>query len=139
MKTARLLVALTVVNFVLLAAALVRPGTAAEAAETIAPVLRARALQIVDEQGRVRASSAVLPADPGVKMPDGTTGYPQTVLLRLINSQGGPNVKLAAMDNGAALVLGGETNPTHIQLLAQGADASLKLTNKNGQSQLIKP
>jgi hypothetical protein len=136
MNKQRLVLALTAVNFALLIFALARPGTAAE---TVAPVLRGRALEIVDARGQVRASIAVLPADPASKMPDGTTGYPETVLLRLITSNGGPHVKLAAMDNGAALVLGGESNPTHIQLLAQGATTSVKLTNQDGKVQLIKP
>jgi len=136
MNTPRLLVALTAVNFALLVVTLVRPSAAAD---DVAPVLRGRALQIVDDQGRVRASITIFPADPAVKMPDGATGYPETVLLRLINTKGAPNVKLAAMENGAGLVLGGETNPTHVQVLAQGPDTSLKLTNKDGQTQLIKP
>jgi hypothetical protein len=136
MNTSRFVVVLTLVNFALLAFSLARPGTAAEA---VTPVVRTHALQVLDDQGRVRASISVFPADPAVKMPDGTTGYPETVLLRLITSKGGPNVKLAAMENGAGLVLGGETNPTHVQVLAQGGSTSLKLTNKDGQSQLIKP
>jgi hypothetical protein len=72
-------------------------------------------------------------------MPDGTTGYPETVLLRLINSKGGPNVKLAATEDGSALVLGGESNPTHVQILARGASTSMKLSNKDGQVKLITP
>jgi hypothetical protein len=136
MNTPRLLVALTAVNFALLVVTLVRPSAAAE---DVVPVLRGRALQIVDDQGRVRASITIFPADTAVKMPDGTTGYPETVLLRLINTKGAPNVKLAAMENGAGLVLGGETNPTHVQVLAQGPNTSLKLTNKDGQTRLIKP
>jgi hypothetical protein len=136
MTTQRLLVALTLINFALLTLSLTRPGTAADG---VAPVLRGRALEIVDDRGRVRASITVFPADPAVKMPDGTTGYPETVLLRLINSLGSPNVKLATMENGAALVLGGESNPTHVQVLAQGASTSLKLSNKDGKVQLIKP
>jgi hypothetical protein len=136
MNTQRLLIGLTVLNLALLSFAIVRPGTAAEA---VTPVLRGRALEIVDGQGRVRASITVFPADPAVRMPDGTTGYPETVLLRLINSKGGPNVKLANMENGAALVLGGETNPTHVQVLAQGPSTSLKLTNQDGKAQIIRP
>jgi len=136
MTTQRLLVALTVINFALLTLSLTRPGTTADG---VASVLRGRALEIVDDRGRVRASITVFPADPAVKMPDGTTGYPKTVLLRLINSVGGPNVKLATMENGAALVLGGESNPTRVQVLAQGASTSLKLSNKDGKVQLIKP
>jgi len=136
MNTQRFLVALTVVNVATLAISLARPGAAAD---DVAPVLRGRALQIVDDRGRVRASITVFPADPAVKMPDGTTGYPETVLLRLINSKGGPNVKLATTEGGAGLVLGGESNPTHVQVLARGATTSLKLSNKDGRVKLIEP
>src|SRR5713101_1865607 len=135
MKT--LLVALTAVNLALLAFSLSRTDVAQ--AREAAPILRGRGLEIVDDHGRVRASITVFPADPRVKMPDGTTGYPETVLLRLINSKGGPNVKLAASEDGVGLVLGGESNPTHVQVLARGATTSLKLTNKDGQVKLIAP
>jgi hypothetical protein len=137
MSTQRLVVALTVVNVVLVACSLIRPGAAAP--EGAAPVLRGRALELVDDRGRVRASIQVLPADPSVKMPDGTTGYPETVLLRLISAKGAPNVKLAATEDGSALVLGGESNPTHVQVLARGASTSLKLTDKNGRENVVKP
>ena len=136
MNTQRFLIALTVVNVALLIISVARPGAAADGG---APVLRGKALEIVDDRGRVRASITVFPADPAVKMPDGTTGYPETVLLRLINSKGGPNVKLAASEDGAGLVLGGESNPTHVQVLARGATTSLKLSNKDGQVKLIEP
>jgi len=141
MKRQRLLIALTVVNLALLILSPVRPHpvVAQDVAQDVAPVLRGRALQIVDEHGRVRASISVYPADPNVKMPDGTTGYPETVLLRLISSKGGPNVKIAATEDGSAMVLGGDSNPTHIQLLARGTNTSFKLTNKDGRQQLIKP
>jgi hypothetical protein len=136
-KTQRLLIALTIVNIALLTVSLARPGAAG--ADGVAPVLRGRALEIVDDRGRLRASIAVLPADPAVKMPDGTTGYPETVLLRLSTSEGRPNVKLAATEDGAGLVLGGESNPTHVQVLARGVSTSLKLSNKDGREQVIKP
>jgi hypothetical protein len=137
MNTQRFLIALTAINIALLTISLARPGTAG--AEGAAQVLRGRALEIVDERGQVRASITVLPADPAVKMPDGTTGYPETVLLRMINSQGRPNVKLAASEDGSGLVLGGESNPAHVQVLARGASTSVKLSNKDGQVKLITP
>ena len=137
MKIQRLLIALTVINIALLTFSVARPGAAG--VESVAPVLRGRALEIVDDRGRIRASIAVLPADPTVKMPDGTTGYPETVLLRLITSEGRPNVKLATTEDGAGLVLGGESNPTHVQILARGAGTSLKLSNKDGREQIVKP
>ena len=137
MKTQRLLVAITVLNLLLLVFSLGQ--TRAVLAEGAAPVLRGRALEIVDDKGRVRASITVLPADPTVKMPDGTTGYPETVLLRLITSQGRPNVKLAATERGAGQLLGGESDPTYVQILAEGPTTSLKLSNGDGREQLIKP
>jgi hypothetical protein len=49
----------------------------------------------------------VFPDNPTVKMPDGTMGYPETVLLRLIDTKGAPNVKIAATEDGSAINLGG--------------------------------
>jgi hypothetical protein len=137
MKHERLLIALSVVNFALLfvSPARLRPATA----QDLAPVLRGRSLEIVDAQGRVRASITLYPADPNVKMPDGSTGYPETVLLRLISSKGRPNIKIAATEDGSGMVLGGESDPAYIQLLARGTSTSVKLMNHDGQQQLIKP
>jgi hypothetical protein len=138
MRNQRLLVLLTVLNILLLMFSLSRTAPVAAAAGAV-PVLRGRALEIVDDRGRVRASIQIHPADPDFKMPDGTTGYPETVLFRLIDTRGGPNVKLGASDQGSGLLLGGESDPTYVQILAKGASTSLKLTNKDGKEQLIKP
>jgi hypothetical protein len=137
MKNQRFLVLITVLNFLLLVFSLGQTG--AVVAEGVAPVLRGRALEIVDDRGRVRASITILPAEPNVKMPDGTTGYSETVLLRLIDSKGGPNIKLGATDRGAGLLVGGESDPTYVQVLAQGPSTSIKLSNKDGRERLIKP
>ncbi len=137
MKSRSFLVVITVFNVLLLALSVGQ--SRAVTADGVAPVLRGRALQIVDDSGRVRASITVLPADPAVKMPDGTTGYPETVLLRLISSQGRPNVKLAASERGAGLVLGGESNPTYVQVLAEGPNTSMKFSNGDGREQVLKP
>jgi hypothetical protein len=94
MKHPRLLLVITIFNLLLLVFSLGQ--TRAVMAKDVAPVLRGRALEIVDAGGRVRASITVLPADPTFKMPDGTMGYPETVLLRLITSKGRPHVKIGA-------------------------------------------
>jgi len=65
--------------------------------------------------------------------------YPETVLLRLISPEGRPNVKLGASQMGSGLLIGGESNPTHIQVLAEGGETTLKLIDKNGTERLIKP
>ena len=102
-------------------------------------MLRGRELQLVDQRGRVRVEMKILPPDPSVKMPDGTTGYPETVLLRLIDSQGRPNVKIAATEDGSGISLGGNANPTHIQILSRGDKTLLKLVNRDNKQQLIAP
>jgi hypothetical protein len=137
MNAQRIAISVTVLNLVILAYTLFRAGPVASA--EIAPVLRAHALEIVDETGRVRAMIRVFPAEPAVKMPDGRTGYPETVLLRLIDSKGAPNVKIAATEDGSAVSLGGESNLTNVQILARGAITSLRLLNEDGQQQVIKP
>jgi hypothetical protein len=137
MKTQRLPIALTVVNIFILMSVLFRAHPAAT--PEVAPVLRGHALEIVDDHGRVRAMIKVFPANPKVKMPDGTTGYPETVLLRLISSKGAPNVKIATTEDGSAVSFAGESNPTDIRLLARGANTSIKLVNKDGRQQVIKP
>jgi hypothetical protein len=139
MTAQRLVVALTGLNLALVASIFFSRTQRAVAAPGVAPVLRGRALEIVDDRGQVRASISVLPADPAVKMPDGTMGYPETVLLRLTTSRGRPNVKLAATEDGAGLVLGGDSDPTYVQIGARGVSTSLKLSNKNGQVRLVEP
>jgi len=86
MKTQRLLVVLTLVNLALLIFTLARTRPASA---EVSPVLRGRALEIVDERGRVRASIGVLPAEAQEH---------ETVLLRLITERGRPVAKLVPPD-----------------------------------------
>ncbi len=140
MNTRSAFVALVALNAAILAFQFARaqpPGTAP--ATPVPDVLRARSFELVDDQGRTRAELRVLPADPHVKMPDGTTGYPETVLLRLVDSHNGPNVKLATTEDGAGLVLGSRSG-TYIQLLARGeADPFVKIVTKDGREKTLKP
>src|SRR5713101_1098155 len=74
MKVQRILIAITALNMgltIFLLAQLKRTD-----ADSIAPVLRGRELEIVDDQGRVRASIKLHAADPKYKWPDGRIGYP---------------------------------------------------------------
>jgi hypothetical protein len=135
---ARILQTLTALNLVLLLYSASQSRSAA-ASDGVAPVLRGRGLEIVDDRGRVRASIQVLPADPKYKMPDGTVGYKETVLLRLINSEGRPNVKIGAGESGSGLLLAGPDDPTYVQILASDRSTSLKLISEKGREQVIKP
>jgi hypothetical protein len=133
MKTQTLLIVLTTINLGLLVQQLARPATSAAAPL----VLRGRALEIVDDRGRVRASLSVLPEDP-THMWKGEP-YPETVLLRLISPDGRPNVKLGASKRGAGLLIGGESDPTYVQVLAEGGESTVKLIDQHGSERLIKP
>ena len=133
----RIALVLAGLNLVLIALVLVRVRPLA-ATESVSPgVLRGSALELVDAHGRVRAELKVIAADPDVKMPDGTRGAPETVQLRLIDSKGGPNVKLAATEDGSGLVLGGEKG--YVQILSRGQTPHLKIVNGDGRERVIKP
>ena len=93
MKTPRSLVALTLVNLALLLLTLAQQLRPAFAQGEV-PVLRGRALEIVDAQGRVRASINVLPSS---RSPNGED-QAETVLLRLITERGRPSVKIGSSE-----------------------------------------
>ena len=137
MTTQRLLIILTAVNLGLLGYQVTQPRLARASTVDVPAVLRGHALEIVDAQGKVRASIAVLPEDPKVIWKG--KPYPETVLLRLISPEGRPNVKLGASQKGAGLVIGGESDPTYIQVLAEGGESTLKLINRDGVERVIKP
>ena len=116
-QSQRFLVAITVLNVALTAVSLSELSQARAAAEP-APVLRGRALEIVDDRGRIRASIQVHPADPKVRLPDGRT-QAETVVLRLVNAEGGPGVKIGSSqdDAGMAFIVG---QGNYLQLSAGG-------------------
>ena len=84
-----------------LVAVQLRPATA----EGGAKVIRVRGLEVVDDQGKVRAQIAVLPPST---MPDGQK-YPETVLLRLIDPNGRPAVKIGGSEDGSGISLAGDS------------------------------
>jgi len=134
MKLSRILVVLTAVNLAILLFAAVR---VLPKIDEVAPVLRGRGLQIVDEQGHVRASISVMPAQT---QPNGET-YPETVLLRLITERGRPSVKISASEEtaGATFVGPSNTTNTYTTLQAKRTASSLKLKDEDGGEALIKP
>lgn len=81
----RTLYALTCINLVLLSLSVVQQFGLAHA-QSAPTVLRGEALEIVDRQGRVRASISIHPPS---RTPSGEE-YPETVLLRLITEKGPP-------------------------------------------------
>jgi hypothetical protein len=142
MKNQRLIIVLTLVNLGVVIFLLLHHISPIEASSP-ATVLRGSGLEIVDAQGKVRASIQIQPEGPA-RMADGSVAkdgkiYPETVLFRLIRPDGRPSVKIATSEQGSGLTLGGGIDPTYIVLDAEGGTPSLSLTNKDGQLQVIKP
>jgi hypothetical protein len=135
MKTQRFLVVLTILNLVLLSYLLLR-RTPSALAYTGRDVVRGTALEIVDSRGRVRASIKVQPAE--TFEPTGRK-YPETVVLRLIDPRGRPEVKIVASEEGGGLSLVGNSDATRVLLHADRAESSLRLTNDAGRARLIEP
>jgi len=135
MKSRQIIIVLVAINLATLAFVFTQNKSHAAAN---ASVLRATALELVDEHGKVRAELKVLPAQPDFKMPDGSVGYPEAVQLRLFTSKGAPNVKLAAIEDGSALVLGGEKG--YVQILSRSKeDPFVKIVTKDGREKVFKP
>ena len=139
MRIQRIAIALTVINLLILITAMSRIGSAATT-QTV-PMLRGRGLEILDDRGKVRAQIIVLPADTAAKTAR-RQNYPETVLLRLIDPNGRPGVKIGTSVDGSGMSLAGDSERRDwngVQILAESAGTSVKLTNKNGRKQIIAP
>ena len=132
MKTQRLLIGLTLVNLALLVFLLAQVHRVN--ADEVAPVLRGRALEIVDNQNRIRAQILV----HGPETVNSVT-YPETVLFRMADPKSGPVVKMTASEEGAALGLSDDGTGA-VQLYANRRKGNyLRVANKEGREQFIKP
>src|SRR5262249_24823202 len=88
--------------------------------------LRGRSLEIVDDEGRVRARIMVHPEDPTAAAAGGTA------IICLVDENGRPSVKLSTNQLGGGLALVSDLQGTYVQLTGRG----LAVT-KEGQRQSI--
>lgn len=130
MKTQQLAIALTVINLALLLFLGARPGSTAAPAE--APILRGRALELVDDHGKVRAQIHVEPEGE--------------VVFRLRDAKGTIRVKMGADETGAGFLLLDETTEPAIHMIARrtGTPATpnttgITLKGAAGQQRVLKP
>jgi hypothetical protein len=134
MRAQRFLFALSILNLLLLAFLLLfRTGPAT--ATSRSDVLRGRALEIIDDHGRVRASIKLHEA--GTFKPTGKK-IPETVMLRLIDSEGRPEVKIGASAEGGGFSLVGHSDSTQLLLLADSS-SSVRLKDPSGRERVIQP
>jgi hypothetical protein len=142
MRTQRVAVALTIVNLLLMAVIVaggMRPLAVASAASPQAaaaereeaPILRGRALEIVDEHGKTRSRLNV--------ESDGE------VVLRMADRNGTIRVKLGAGEGGSGLLLADEATEPGVHIVArrtgtQARPITTSLTLRAGsQQQVIRP
>jgi hypothetical protein len=136
MKTPLSLSALTLINLALLLLTLAQQFRPAFA-QGDSTVLRGRALEIVDGQGRIRASINVLPSSKSANGED----QAETVLLRLITERGRPSVKIGSSEPASGLSFAGPTGTkdTYLILQSKGTTSFLKLRNEDGREQVLAP
>ncbi len=132
MKIQRIAIGLTVINLLLLTFLLAQIHRTT--AQDVVPVLRGRALEILDGQGRVRAEILVHgPETVGGKL------YPETVLFRMADPKSGPVVKLTASEEGSALGLSDDSQGGVRLYASRRLGNFLKVVNKDGKEQVLKP
>lgn len=129
MRTQTVLIGLTLLNLGILAVIGLREQAVAAPPSASDGMLRGRGLQIVDDNGEVRASIAIHPA---VTQPDGSV-YPETVLLRLITSKGRPVVKISSSEDGAGMALSAAEGPAHIRIVSREGDPQAVMVNRAGK------
>ena len=133
MASQRLAIVLTAINLVLLVFLLAQTrmhigsGGIRLWTDMQGSVIRGRSLEIVDDEGRVRASITVHSGDSTAAAPAGGTA-----ILRLVDENGRPSVKLATTEQGGGLALVSDSQGTYIQLSGRGL-----VVTKDGQQQLI--
>lgn len=131
MKIQRLLVVLTLINLALLVFLLAQtrlnigPQGVRVWTNIDGSVLRGRALEIIDDQGRTRAAINLHPADQA-------HSYPETAILRLVDQNGRPSVKLSTSERGGGLALVSDAEGTYVQLSGRGLTVT-----KDGQHQSV--
>ena len=132
MKIQRIAIGLTIINLLLFIFLLAQIRRAT--AQDVLPVLRGRALEIVDSQGRVRAEILVHgPETVGGKL------YPETTLFRLADPKSGPVVKLTASEEGSALSLSDDSQGGVRLYASRRLGILLKVVSKDGKEQVLKP
>jgi len=134
MKIQHIAIAVTAINLSLMVVLLtkINPATAQKEQDKL-QVLRGTGLEIMDKQGKIRASINFHDA----VVQDGVT-YPAGVLLRLITSKGQPSVKIEASEDGGGLAFSNESQG-YIQLMAKESGGFLKIKDPNGKEMVLKP
>ena len=123
MNTQRLITLLVITNIALLF--LFFTTSTEDKPESVPPVIKARAIELVDELGNVRAQLNVEPGGEAV--------------FRLRDANGTIRVKIGASENGSGLLMLDESTEPAVHLLAKNTGGSVTLTGKEGKKKVIEP
>lgn len=116
--TPRFLIAISALNVACTAVSVSQLPQSHAARADVSDVVRTRHLEVVDVDGRVRASITVHPANRDVRLPDGTT-QEDSAVFRLVNPDGGPGVKLSSSQHTVGLALIGKQGD-YLQVFGDG-------------------
>lgn len=122
MKYHRFAIVASVFNLLLLVFILVQSPSKAE--QSVASVLRARAIELVDESGAVRAQFNV---EPGGE-----------VVFRLRDAKGTIRTKLGASETGSGFVMLDDRTEATVQIRANQAGGNVVLTDRSGNQRVVK-
>lgn len=122
MRYTRIAIVVSVFNLLFLIFLLAQAPS--EAQQNVPPVLRARAIELVDEAGKVRAQ---LNVEQGGE-----------VVFRLRDSNGTIRAKFGASEKGSGLVLMDERTEATVQLRANQDGGNLTLIDRAGKMQVLK-
>jgi hypothetical protein len=123
MNALRIAAALSAVNLAILTGGSLQARPAG--AQGGEDVLRGRAIELVDERGKIRAK---LDVEPGGE-----------VVFRLLDQEGTIRVKLGAGKEGSGLLLANDATEPGVHILAKANGSSIKVVNKDGRERLITP
>jgi hypothetical protein len=104
---------------------LVGAGREVVARQDVVPIVRASAIELVDQAGVVRAQLMVTP-DGG------------ETLLRMRDAKGEVRVKLGAGEDGSGLLLADQSTEPGLHILAKRGATTLSLTDTNGTRRVIR-
>ncbi len=121
----RLIIFLVVINITVLLYLVATSQTKQNNPQSASPIIRARAIELVDDNGQSRALLSV--------EANGET------VFRLRDAKGTIRVKLGASEDGSALLLLNDSTSPGIHALAKNNGTTLTLINKDGRTRVMEP
>ena len=123
MKTQRALFAFVILTTAVLSVFLTKAHT--DGTDNVQQVIKARTIELVDEQGNVRAQ---LNTEPGGE-----------VVFRLRDAKGTIRVKLGASESGSGLVLLDDATEPAVHVTAKETGGKITLRGKEQKKKVLEP